>query len=406
MTRGLERNQRLIQSLALPVGLFVSPTARMSGDAIHEFVMADVLSCLIGISARNAGGTDQGKADGIVIRLVGAILAISKDGRPELVAHVSEIDPLVGSDFELLGLCRGSLNSSDVPVVSRQFIRGSEREGRFQIRFFSVPVNDVSELNAFATVSCRKPDGLRESRTLCLARNLKCDANGPLLNNADFRRTAHIGAWCCLLLIPIHVPRRPLFWIVVRDRKASRGREKLSACGLIEDAEYIAVLVDLYAVVIIFQRIVGDSQGRRGRSCSGLYVVDCVSDRPNLRCEEDLVPRNLCGNLLSIGTYNVNGLWHSPGKVDFRFDDVFAWDTQRVEHNQWDAFRLCVQCRRDSFGRVRQHRSKLIESDYIIVPGELVTARRSGTRSQVVKVAAHLKCPRIVESLQRIGSRA
>src|SRR5215472_8333823 len=145
MTRSFESNQGLVQSLTLPVGLPISPSARMPSDAIHEFVMADVLRCLIAVSARNAGGTDQGQADGIVGRLVGAVFAIRKDGGSEFVTHVREIDPLVRRDFELFGPRGGSLDGADVPVVSRQFIGGGEGEGGFQIGFSRLPVDDVSE---------------------------------------------------------------------------------------------------------------------------------------------------------------------------------------------------------------------------------------------------------------------
>src|SRR3954454_9915084 len=105
--------------MCLPIGLRIPPSGGMAGNAIGEFVMAEILRPLVGISAANAGGANQSQADGVIVRLVRSVLAVGQDGGPELSAHISEIDPLVRGNFELLRFRRGALDGADVPIVGR-----------------------------------------------------------------------------------------------------------------------------------------------------------------------------------------------------------------------------------------------------------------------------------------------
>ena len=95
MLCSLERNERIIQALSLPVRGSVPPVGSMTGDTVDEFVMSQVLRTLVGITARGARSADQCQADRVVIRLVGPVLAIGQHRRAELATHVSQVDPLV-----------------------------------------------------------------------------------------------------------------------------------------------------------------------------------------------------------------------------------------------------------------------------------------------------------------------
>jgi len=49
-----EGNQRIVQTLRLPVGLALTPAARVPGNAINKFVMSNILRTLVRVSAVGA----------------------------------------------------------------------------------------------------------------------------------------------------------------------------------------------------------------------------------------------------------------------------------------------------------------------------------------------------------------
>ena len=57
------------------------------------------------------------------------------------------------SDFELAFFFVRPLNRADVPIVSRQIVRGSKRKCCFEIRFFCLPIDDVAEFDAIARIT-------------------------------------------------------------------------------------------------------------------------------------------------------------------------------------------------------------------------------------------------------------
>src|ERR1700677_5043996 len=104
----LEGYERITQPVGLPVGLHLSPAIGVSGHAEYEFVVTPVLVCLVAIALRtsisrrlHSGRAQKGQPDGIVIRLIGAVLIFGQDGRSEGAALVGEIDPAVGGDSKL-----------------------------------------------------------------------------------------------------------------------------------------------------------------------------------------------------------------------------------------------------------------------------------------------------------------
>ena len=86
----LEGDERIAETIRLPVGLRFAPTAGVPCQAEYEFVMTPVLVCLIGVSLRtsiggrlHSGRAQKRQPDGMVIRLVGAVLEFGQDGRSE-----------------------------------------------------------------------------------------------------------------------------------------------------------------------------------------------------------------------------------------------------------------------------------------------------------------------------------
>ena len=70
-----EGDQRIVQALALPIGLRRAPVARVAGDAEEDFVMSPILVELVGVAGVAPGRAHQGQADGVVVELVRAVLA-------------------------------------------------------------------------------------------------------------------------------------------------------------------------------------------------------------------------------------------------------------------------------------------------------------------------------------------
>ena len=50
MLRALKREQRLIQTLRLPVSLFATPITGMCSETVDKLMAAPILSCLVGIA--------------------------------------------------------------------------------------------------------------------------------------------------------------------------------------------------------------------------------------------------------------------------------------------------------------------------------------------------------------------
>src|SRR5277367_5307051 len=103
-----ERNHRIAEAVSLPVRLGLAPVACVPRQAKHELVMTPILIRLIGISRRSAVGrgpyarrTQESHTDGVVVGLVGAVLAIGQNRCAEAAALVCQIDPAMRSNLEL-----------------------------------------------------------------------------------------------------------------------------------------------------------------------------------------------------------------------------------------------------------------------------------------------------------------
>src|SRR5260370_30918920 len=96
MPIALKSDERLIQALRLPISLLFAPVAPMRGEAIHEFMMTQVLRRLIAVTCTwtEARRAHQRQANRSVVRFVGSVLAIRQHGHAESAALIRQIDPL------------------------------------------------------------------------------------------------------------------------------------------------------------------------------------------------------------------------------------------------------------------------------------------------------------------------
>ncbi len=62
MLRGFEGDQRIVQALRLPVGPGLAPVGGMSGDAVDELVVSEILRALVGVAAARARASGSGSA--------------------------------------------------------------------------------------------------------------------------------------------------------------------------------------------------------------------------------------------------------------------------------------------------------------------------------------------------------
>src|SRR5690349_11066269 len=183
----LEGNQRIIQTLRLPIGLTGAPVAIVTSQSEDDIVMAEVLRALIVISPARAGSANEGEADGVVVRFIGCVLAIGENRRAIAATLIREIDPLVRSNFKLARLFVWTLNRTHVPVVSRHLVRGAERERGLQIYLFCVPVDFVGEFDAIAGIPCSESNCLNEVGAFGLALDLQCNAGRTIFDYSHFR---------------------------------------------------------------------------------------------------------------------------------------------------------------------------------------------------------------------------
>src|SRR5665213_1191191 len=131
--------------------------------------MTPVLIGLIAVgSGRTVGGgldsgrTEEGEADGVVVRLIRTVLVVGEDGYAEGSALVGEIDPAVRAYFELARRCGGTLEGSEVLVVGCILVRGGEGKRYFEVGGEAAPVDCVVDLDSIACVSGGEGDGLYE----------------------------------------------------------------------------------------------------------------------------------------------------------------------------------------------------------------------------------------------------
>ncbi len=129
MFRGFEGNERIAETIGLPVRLRLTPSIRVPGQAEDEFMMTPVLVGLIAVPLRTSirlGARMPGerrRVSRIVLSLglSEPFLQSVKEGGPKAAALVGEIDPAMRRDFELPLLRIRPLDGAEVPVVSGIF---------------------------------------------------------------------------------------------------------------------------------------------------------------------------------------------------------------------------------------------------------------------------------------------
>src|SRR5215204_5238302 len=103
MLRTLKSDQRLIETLRLPVSLLPTPITGMRSEAVNKLVPPPILCRLVSVTGSwpNPGSAQQGQAKCFIVRLVRAVLAVGKDRHTKTSALVREVEPLVRWHFKL-----------------------------------------------------------------------------------------------------------------------------------------------------------------------------------------------------------------------------------------------------------------------------------------------------------------
>src|SRR5882724_3684180 len=242
MFRTFKSDQRLIQTIGLPISLFNAPII-VTGNPEQDLMPADVLRSLVYITAPSSRSANQSQSQCLIIRLIRSILTVSQNRRAERAGLIGQVDPLVRSDFELTLFGSRSLHRADVPVVGGQLVRRGQAKGCLQIRVLRLPINDVAKFDAIAGVACRETDRLHTFRVFGFAFDFDSDPRWTIFDDANLCRTTDERARCSLFVFKIHVPGRPLPRVVSRYRQTDGRRQELSADLLIEDARHVAVSV-------------------------------------------------------------------------------------------------------------------------------------------------------------------
>src|SRR5438270_13225459 len=108
MFGGLESGHWIIQSIGLPIGLSLLPTAAMASKSKDELMVTPVLVRLIRIRLRptiwrrlHAWRSNECQANGVVARLVGSILTIGEKRDAKAARFIGNINPSVRCNLKL-----------------------------------------------------------------------------------------------------------------------------------------------------------------------------------------------------------------------------------------------------------------------------------------------------------------
>src|SRR5438128_8066252 len=98
MFRAFESDQRLIQTIGLPVSPRFAPIVAVSGQTEQDFVSAQILRSLIGIGAASSRRAQQSQTQSFVIWFIRSILTVSEYGYAVGSILIRQIDPLMRGD--------------------------------------------------------------------------------------------------------------------------------------------------------------------------------------------------------------------------------------------------------------------------------------------------------------------
>src|SRR5437899_3636551 len=195
----------------------------MAGQAVHEFMVAPILrglvAVLLSVTFTEAGSVEKGQAQGAVVRLIRAVLAVRKHSHAVSPTSVGEIEPLVRRNFVLLGVVVAPLNGADIPIVGRLRIRSGQGEGSLEGGLAGLPVDDIAEFDAIAGTTGGETDRLDEPGGFRFAFDLKGHANRTIFGDGYLGRTLDKGARRLLVLCTIHILGVPIPEPFSQERK-------------------------------------------------------------------------------------------------------------------------------------------------------------------------------------------
>src|SRR5688572_13900133 len=121
MLRALKSDQRLIETLRLPIGLLSTPVTPMCRKTVNKLMPPPILRRLIGITCAwcNSWGAKQRQTKCLVVRLVRTVLGIRKYSDAKRSASICQIEPLMRRHFKFPLVIVTTLYAADVQIVSR-----------------------------------------------------------------------------------------------------------------------------------------------------------------------------------------------------------------------------------------------------------------------------------------------
>ena len=160
-------------------------------------------------------GAKKCERDGVVGRLVRAVLGVGQDRGSKASARVGQIDPPVRHHLKLAIEGVRTLDRADLLVVGCVWIGRRKRKGNFEVHGGASPVDLVAKFDTIARVSGGEADGLDKLGPGRLACYFEAHADRSALLDANLSGPADVSDGSCLLLVEIHVPRGPLLRVVV-----------------------------------------------------------------------------------------------------------------------------------------------------------------------------------------------
>src|SRR2546427_89898 len=252
-------------------------------------ILRGLVAVLLSVTFTEAGTVEKGQAQGAVVRLIRAVLAVRKHSHTVSATSVGEVEPLVRGNFVLLGVIVASLNGADIPIVGRLRIRSGQGEASLEGGLAGLPVDDIGEFDTIAGATGRETDRLDEPGGFGFAFDLEGHTNRTVFGDAYPGRPLDKGARRLLLVCPVHIPGGPIPGLFSLERQTRWGGKEFAVDGLVEDAGHVAVLVHLDAVAGVFQRRLGDFQRRSGSGrLARLNVVNSEANGRRRSQEQDL----------------------------------------------------------------------------------------------------------------------
>ena len=208
-----------------------------------------------------------------------------------------------------------------------------------------------------------------------MTRNFDRHARRAVFHHSNPRRTADVRFRRRLLLVPVHVPRRPMLGVVIGDRQTRRSGQQFPADRLVENAGNVAIGIQLDAVVLVLERILrylAASRQRRPRPRPARRRKLRSPTEGALATNSTLPPEICEGTSLPSGPVTWTAFGMPPGKVTLASTTSSRAMFRGLKTTTGTPCVSVSSAAATALGGVVQHAGELVQRDHVVVPGELV----------------------------------